>query len=173
MTCLWISDWTLGTSPSRHLLKHAPWFWSDMDITVSHHLMFKFFFYTLPRVCTVQCNYSHSMSSLLSFLHSLVCTVNGPYSQAVTKLLCCIIFLTLGYSLLFLGAPHAPLSPVAVTLGALGLCFIVLIFKNKSVVCVICFHVFLLHLAHWHQIGSSKFDIEHFLCCHLNEMFWD
>lgn len=91
------------------------------------------------------------MSFILPFLHSLLCTVNGPYSQAVTKLLCCIILFDFGLQFAVFGgggAPHAPLSPVAVTLGALGLCFIVLIFKNKSVVCVICFPDFLFHLAH-------------------------
>jgi len=74
-------------------------------------------------------------------------------------LLFCIIIFDFGLQFAVFGAPHALLSPVAVTLGALGLCFIVLIFKNKSVVCVTSFHVFLFHLA----VGSSKFDTELFL----------
>lgn len=65
MTCLCFSDRTLGTKPSKHFLHHTTWvLWSDVDITVSGHLVYfifynLFYFLTVPKVCTVQCNYSH------------------------------------------------------------------------------------------------------------------
>lgn len=117
---------------------------SDVDITVSRHLM-HFIFYILfyflhhPRfvLYNVIIRTSLALSFILSFLH-----VQLLVPQAVTELFCCIILLDYGLQFAVFGgqrvaAPHAPLSPVAVTLGALGLCFIVLIFKNKSVVCVL------------------------------------
>lgn len=169
MTCLCISDWTLGTSPSKHLLKHAPWIiWSDVVIAVSHHLMFQLLFNTLPKVCTVRCNYLMSLKSLtwcpFSYLSFILSNVQLMVPTPRLLLSCSVVLfcLTLGYSLLFLGgqrvaAPHAPLSPVPVTLGALGLCFFVLIFKNKSIVCVICFPWFpILFSTLWHQVASIR-----------------
>lgn len=102
-----------------------------------------FFFIHRPRfvlynvITRTQCPLSY-LSFILSYVQLMVPTPRLLLSCSVV-----LFCLTLGYSLLFLGVGGStcPLSPVAVTLGALGLCFIVLIFKNKSVVCVICFPV--------------------------------
>lgn len=113
MTCLRISDWTLGTSPSKNLLKHAPM--GSLEWRGYHCLspsyVFNFFFIHRPRfvlynvITRTQCPLSY-LSFILSYVQLMVPTPRLLLSCSVV-----LFCLTLGYSLLFLGVGglHMPL----------------------------------------------------------------
>lgn len=103
----------LGLAPQKTCWNMHQWvLWSDVDITVSHHLMcLIFFFIHRPRfvlynvITRTQCPLSY-LSFILSYVQLMVPTPRLLLSCSVV-----LFCLTLGYSLLFLGVGglHMPL----------------------------------------------------------------
>lgn len=118
--------------------------WSHRYLTLSHHLcQFSSFFLHCQRVVLYSViTYSFLCYCLLfvfiftlsRFLClSILCTFNEPRFLAMLLSCSVVLFCLTSVTVCCLGAeraPSRPLPPVAVTRGALGLCFIVLILKK-------------------------------------------